>query len=219
MKDLAKYAVNNRAILLKNRDPFTAFTEIFDTLSDGQKTALRPQLARLYLQNFKAPAKENGKLATMKALALFVGVKDDWYYLHYVYVNADRIGVASDGSTLLLTNRPLNLEPGFYDPKTGVLAHDPSYARFPDFGRVFNEVKQTGKPANTDAPEEIMPVAQTGAKPYQIVKIGGHWYQQSYINRVKRVIPHGDAVISAKGTLMIADETYTTIVMPYKAPE
>lgn len=212
MKNIAITAIKHRDILSK-QNAFTAFETIVNQLSDSQKIDYERELATLYLKFFRA---ETAKKISNPFLIIgqFAAKEDVRFYLNYVHVSEDLI-VASNGYYLATMPNTEKLEPGFYDTKQKLKLENFDFARYPKFDKVL-EGEWKIVDINDIIDVKILMTKEKKPKPYNCVKIGSHYYQESYIQKIKNFYHSGMIEQNNIGTLKIYDDKtgITFILMP-----
>lgn len=215
MENIAKFALTHKDVLSK-QNAFSAFETIVDQLTDSQKIDYERELATLYLKFFKA---ETAKKISDPYLIIgqFTADKDVRYYLNYVYVTEQNI-IASNGHYLATMPNSEKLESGFYDTKQKLKLENFDFARYPSFNKVF-EGEWGDVDINDIVDIKILMTNDKKPKPYNCIKIGEHYYQESYVQKVKNFYQSGIVEQNnTNGALKIIDEktNITFILMPIK---
>lgn len=212
IQDLATYAVRNSKLLTKHLLPFDSLSNLYESLTEQQNAEHQDQLASLYLAMFK-PARVGKVLTPMQTLSKFAAKGDVRYYLNYVFIGEDGIGMASTGHIAILTKHSTGLDAGFYDPKALLKVEEPSFAKFPTFDKVLQGVKPLDD-VSLDQPNEINFITPGKGKPSECRRFGAFWYYSEYIKTAMNSVKDYQLSVGSTGALIVENEDYKVVVMP-----
>jgi hypothetical protein len=213
LNTVAQIAATTR---IKDKTSFQALSTVIDLMSDNTFELLEVQiaLARLYSEFFKPfeSSKVDKNIDILKTVAKFAAAKDIRFYLNYIYVNPERTAIASDGTMLIMTKGPVNLEPGFYDPKLLVKSQDEM--KYPDFTRILNTKDQAPKFAHLSQVDDIKVNVPNKGKPWEAIKIGSQWYQSKLIKKAQAVAGKDAVIVNYLSHGRVETSDFLIVVMP-----